>query len=298
MADYAQQQNVSFTPPAPEGNPLQKYFRQAKLYLQLPSGGRYYPPGAIDIPDTGEIPIFPMTAKDELIMKTPDALLNGQATVDVIKNCAPNIKDPWQMPSIDLDAVLIAIRIASYGEDLDITANVPGLDQKREFRVNLNTLLQKFMATTFEDELVVNNMKVKIRPLTYKEFTVTSLKTFEEQRIFQVVNNEKITEQEKLKKFNESFVRLTDMTVAMMNNSVVSITTEDGTQVTNPDFIVEFLNNSERSFYKGILDHLEKQKAKFQIEPMKVRTSEEDQEAGAIKEFEIPVSFDQSNFFG
>ena len=50
------------------------------------------------------------------------------------------------------------------------------------------------------------------------------------------------------------------MTVTMMNNSVVSITTEEGDEVTNPDYIQEFLNNSERTFYKGILDHLEIQK--------------------------------------
>ena len=30
---------------------------------------------------------------DEITFKTPDALLNGQATVDVIQSCIPNIKD-------------------------------------------------------------------------------------------------------------------------------------------------------------------------------------------------------------
>ena len=32
-----------------------------------------------------------MTAKDEMMFKTPDALLNGQATVDVIQSCIPAI---------------------------------------------------------------------------------------------------------------------------------------------------------------------------------------------------------------
>lgn len=292
------EQNVSFTPPQPESNPLQKYFRTAKLHLALPSKGKYYPKGAIEMPENGEVPVYPMTARDELILKTPDALLNGQATVDIVKSCVPAIKDPWHMPSIDLDAILIAIRIASFGETLEMSVNVPGLnDEKREFQLNLNNLLQKFMNIDFADQVVINNMLVKIRPLAYREFTETSLKTFEEQRIFQLVNNEKIDEQEKLKKFNESFKRLTDMTVSTMYKSIVSITTEDGVEVANPDHIQEFLNNSDRTFYKSILDHLESQKTKFQIEPMKVQTSEEDQEKGAQAEFEIPVSFDQSNFF-
>lgn len=75
-----------------EQNPLKKYFRQPKVYVTLPSKGEYWPDGTIEIPESGEFPIYAMTAKDELAMKTPDALLNGQATVDVIQSCVPNIK--------------------------------------------------------------------------------------------------------------------------------------------------------------------------------------------------------------
>ena len=94
-------------------NPLQKYFRQPKIYLSLPSKGHWYPEGAIEMTENGELPVYAMTAKDELAFKTPDALLNGQSVVDVVKSCLPNIKDPWLMPSIDVDAILIAIRIAT-----------------------------------------------------------------------------------------------------------------------------------------------------------------------------------------
>ena len=67
-----------------EQNPLRKYFRQPKVYITLPSRGKYYAEGVLDMPSTNELPVFAMTAKDELIIKTPDALLNGQATVEII----------------------------------------------------------------------------------------------------------------------------------------------------------------------------------------------------------------------
>ena len=86
-------------------NPLQKYFRQPKLHVRLPSGGKYYPPGALDLPESGEVAIYPLTAKDELLLKTPDSLMNGTATADVIKSCVPAIKNPWYMPSLDVDAL-------------------------------------------------------------------------------------------------------------------------------------------------------------------------------------------------
>ena len=39
------------------------------------------------------------------------------------------------------------------------------------------------------------------------------------------------------------------------------------------------------------------QKKKFDVEPFKVTTTAEEQEQGAPKEFEVPITFDQSNFF-
>ena len=83
----------------PAENPLFKHFRKPSIYLKLPSAGQFYTPGSLDLPVTKEIPVYPMTVKDELTLRTPDAVLNGQGMVEIIKSCAPNIKDPWKMPN-------------------------------------------------------------------------------------------------------------------------------------------------------------------------------------------------------
>ena len=108
-------------------NPLSNYFRRPSIYIKLPSEGKFYPPGMLDMPPNEEIPVYPMTAIDEISYRTPDALFNGSAVVNVISSCVPNIKDPWAMPSIDLDTVLSAIRIASYGHTLEIETTCPNL---------------------------------------------------------------------------------------------------------------------------------------------------------------------------
>ena len=108
-----------------DSNPLAKHFRQPVMYLKLPSNGRWWANGALEIPVTGEIPIYAMTAKDELMFKTPDALLNGQGVVDVIQSCMPNIKDAWRIPNLDIDVILIAIRIASYGHEMEFESTCP-----------------------------------------------------------------------------------------------------------------------------------------------------------------------------
>lgn len=279
-----------------EQNPLKQFFRQPKVYITLPSQGKFYPEGAIDWPENGELPIFAMTAKDELTFKTPDALLNGQATVNVIQSCVPNIKNPWLMPSIDLDAILIAIRIATYGENMEITTKTPGTGEEKDFTVDLRQLLNKLVTASFENIIKMRDMTVEIRPLTYKEFTDSSLKTFEEQRIFRLVNDETISDGEKLAKFNQSFTKLTDLTVSVLTQSITKITIGD-TEVTNAAYIKEFVDNTDKEFYTAITDHLELQKQKFQIEPIKVTSSNEEVAAGAPKEYDVPITFDQSNFF-
>jgi len=281
-----------------EQNPLRKFFRQPKIHIPLPSKGKFYPEGVLEMPDTGEVPIFAMTAKDELVMKTPDALLNGQATVDVIKSCVPSITDPWQMPTIDLDAILIAIRIATYGEKMEVNSIVPGLNEERKFEVDLRNILNKLVLAQYVPEVKMGELQVFIRPLTYKEFTKTSLATFEEQRVFAIINDENMADDEKLDRFNKSFLKLTDLTVETMNKSIWKIIVGD-TEVTNPLHIQEFMQNSEKEFYSFITDHLDEQRKNFQIEPLKASASPEDIEKGAsADQWEIPITFDQANFFG
>jgi len=279
-----------------EQNPLRKYFRQPKVYITLPSKGDFYQEGVLEMTENKEFPVFAMTAKDELIIKTPDALLNGQATVDVIQSCIPNIKHAWQMPSVDLDACLVAIRIATYGESLDITTKVPVLGEDRQFTIDLRQVLNKLVTPTFDYKLKIGDISVELRPLTYKEFTETNLKTFEEQRIFQLVNDDELDDAERLNRFGQSFKKLTDLTVGMLTKSIAKLTIGDE-EVTNPTFINEFIDNVDKEFFKSITDHLEEQRKKFAIEPIKVESNEEDVAAGVPKTWEVPITFDQSNFF-
>ena len=281
-----------------QGNPLRKYFRQPKIYLRLPSKGKFYPPGSLTMPESGELPVFAMTAKDELLFKTPDALLNGEATVEVIKSCIPAITNPWMMPSIDSDAILIAIRLATYGEQLEITTKVPKTGEEKEFQVDLRTLLDQLISFEYVPYVSVNeNITVELRPTTYKEFTENSLKTFEEQKIFRLVNDETIPDDQKLQAFANSFKKLTDLTINMVTNSVVAIDTPDG-KVTDKRYIAEFFNNADKDTFNAIIKHLELMKEQSSIKPLKVKSSPEDVAKGAPAEYDIPITFDQSNFFG
>ena len=106
-------------------NPLSGHFRQPAVYLQLPSRGQFWAPDSIDMPANGELPVYPMTAIDEITYRTPDALFNGQAVINVVQSCVPAIKDAWKIPNRDLNTLLVAIRIASYGHEMELTSTCP-----------------------------------------------------------------------------------------------------------------------------------------------------------------------------
>ena len=187
-------------------NPLTNYMRQPKIYISLPSQGNFWPEKSIDMPENNELPVYSMTARDELLFKTPDALMNGQSMVDVIQSCLPNIKNAWVTPSIDLDTILIAIRIATYGEHMEFTHKVPAVFEDVEYKIDLKVLLSQQQNNHWIDQVVINpDFIICIRPLTYKHLTQASIKTFEMSRILNIANDDQLSDGQKLEIFEESF---------------------------------------------------------------------------------------------
>ena len=278
-------------------NPLTKFYRQPKIYLSLPSKGNFYPDGALEMPENGELPVFAMTAKDELTLKTPDALLNGAATVDLIQSCIPSIKDAWSMPILDLDACLVAIRIATYGETMDVSAKAPNTNISLDYTIDLRNVLDRYANANFDEVFTHEGLTFQLKPLNYKTFSRMSISTFEEQRIFSIVNNSELEEDKKLEAFNESFTKIRNITFSMIADSIVKITTPEGDEVIQPNFIADFLENSDKGLFNAIQKHVDEQKLKFDVPPMEVTATQEQLEAGAPEKFEVPITFDQSNFF-
>ena len=126
--------------------------------------------------------------------------------------------------------------------------------------------------------------------------TQTSLKSFETSRIMNMVNDESISDEKKLEMFNNSFSNLTKITVDLMAESIYKIVTVDN-EVTDKTFIKEFVNNSDKRVFDLINEHLAELKKNNDLKPLVCSTSEEQQELGAPATYEVPISFNQSDFF-
>lgn len=303
QAEQAQRavQNPAPTAPAPtapvapqSGNPLAHYFRQPKIHVKFPSNGKFWPVGSLETPETGEHQVYAMTARDELLFKTPDALMNGSAIVEVIQSCIPSIKDAWRMPSMDVDAVLTAIRMATYGVEMDVSATCPKCNTVNDKSVDLRNVLDNLLGIEFATTVEINSdMVVHLRPMTYKEITGTALKTFEHQRIFSIINDESIAEDEKVRLFNESFIKLTDLTLDTAVQCVTKIESVHGT-TEDPKFIKEFLQKTDKSVFTTINDAVSKSQKSGKMASFQATCENEE----CKHQWDVSLTLDQSDFFG
>ena len=274
-----------------ENNPLSQYFRQPAIYVKLPSNGEYYEEGSLELTETGEYPVLPMTTIDEITYRTPDALFNGTAVVNVIQSCVPNIKNAWNMPSIDVDTVLVAIRIATFGHQLDITTQCPACQEESEYGVDLRTILDLIQSPNYEEFLDLGDLKLYFAPMSYNQMNENNLKQFEEQRILNIMQDQEIGDQEKLNQMSDILLKITKITTDALAKNIKAVQTSQGDTVTQAAQIQEWLNNVDRSVFGKVRDHILKTKESSEIKPLQVKCQD------CQNEYEQLFTLDMSNFF-
>jgi hypothetical protein len=237
-------------------NPLKQYFRQFKLYIKLPGGTAYYAPDAINFTDSGEIGIMAMTGKDELILKNPDALLNGEALVEIIKSCAPAIKDPRILLTNDVDAIITAIRYATYNDSLETEIMCDKCSHQNLFKLDLQYALDNM--SYLDEEYVVNlesGISIFVKPYGFPELLRGLRAQFEQNKLKRAIESETISDEDRMKLFSDAFSEMSKITYDLICNSIVKVVDEgNNINVDNKDDIREFLQNIDKKSVDKISD--------------------------------------------
>lgn len=274
-----------------EQNPLRQYFRQPAIYIRLPSNGQYYAPGALEIEKNGEYPVLPMTTMDEITYRTPDALFNGAAVVSVIQSCVPNIRDGWQIPSVDIDTILVAIRIATYGHDMDVNTKCPSCSHEADYAVDLRRVLEKIPAADYEHTMDLGDLTLHFRPLTYRDINENSLRQFEEQKTLQnIEQSDNIKDEEKLRLLGDALKKITSITTQAIARSIHMIETPQA-RVDQQEHIVDWLQNCDRAMFGRVRRHIVDTKQRSELQPLEVKCP------ACSHEYQQNYTLDLANFF-
>lgn len=238
-------------------NKLSKYYRAPKLYVRVPSQGAFN--SDVETSMSGELAVMAMTGRDETMIKNPDALLNGEAVTSTIKSCVPGIQNPKEIPITDVDTLLVAIKIATSGEEHEISAKCPKCATETRGVVNLRNILPT--AKLLESEYPVKldtGVTVYVKPYTFSMQTEAALAAFDETKTLQNLTNEKEINSESMAIYNKSFRRMADMSVSLLARSIIKVVTPDGDEVSDPNEIFAFIQNIDSTSAKRIDEVLAK----------------------------------------
>ena len=273
-----------------ENNPLRQYFRQPVIYIELPSQGKFYPQGALNMPQTNKLPVYPMTAIDEITYRTPDALFNGQATVNVIQSCVPDIKNAWSIPSMDIDTVLVSIRIASYGHEMGFSTQCPACQHVSDQAIDLRNVLDSMRPVDYAKPITSGDMEIYFRPMSYQNMSDNNKLQYENQKMLQNIPDGAGTDVDKMSALSKALQEVTAMTVKALAQSIAMVKTPTA-MVSEPEFIEELLKNCDRKLFNEIRDYIVTNKAQSEMQPIKLTCPE------CKHEYEQTVTLDMSSFF-
>lgn len=275
-----------------QANPLQKFFRQPAISMTLPTNGRYWEEGSLEMNETGELPVYPMTNRDEILIRTPDTLFNGQSMVEVIQSCIPSIKNAWKMPSPDVDSALIAIRIASNGHNMDFEASCPHCNEHHTFAMDLRVMLGNIKCPDFETPHTFGSLTIKFKPQQYIGMTRSNKINFEIARFSQALEQMGELDQktEEMKRQMEKLIQLNHTILAESTESI-TINGDNPIIVKDYEYILEFYDNIKGSLCSEIQDTYTTLTKTGQIPPQQVTCD------SCKENFEMTTIFDYSNFF-
>jgi hypothetical protein len=284
---HAPQQAAAPQPSIPT-DILQRYYRVPGLHVMIPTRGVFFEPQDYSPALNNELPVFPMRAADELLMKNPDALMSGFAIEELLRSCVPGIPNPRKISSPDLDVLLLAIRAASYGENMDIDAECPECGHEHSFECHLPTVMSTMQVVPAQNPVhLAPDLVVYVRPYTLETSTRMALITYEEARKIQVVEAEggDITTVR-----NSAFRRLTSLNTGAMVDSILSVIVPEG-EVTDKLQIANFIKNIDRSMTAKIENRLR------ELNNMGIDKRIDMKCEGCGHEWPTEIEFNPSSFF-
>ena len=115
--------------------------------------------------------------------------------------------------------------------------------------------------------------------------------------MYSAVQDSQLSDEDKASRFNDAFKKLTELNSSILLKNIDHITMTDGTEISDAGHIKEFIENASATLVKEIEGKLMDLRTQGAVKPVKLKATEEQIKKGAPATYEVPVTFDTSNFF-
>ena len=242
-------------------NPLKSHFRAPKLFTRLPSGGAFYSEGVLEMSTTGELEIYAMTSRDEVMMRNPDALLNGESVAQIITSCVPQVKKPRELLGADVDALMVAIQGATYGDEVTVQTPCPECGNTVVGAGSVQGSLATMKEVPTDVKVETDGLTIELRPVTYETTIAAGVSNFQNARSMASIAQIE-DDMEKLQAFNDSYMKMAELNFLVILDSIYSISGTDAQGeefiVTDRDNIQEYMENCESEVGKAVTQQVNK----------------------------------------
>jgi len=278
-------------------NPLQKFYRVERLSIRLPSRGAYYSNNVVELNEDGEVGVMPMTAADEILLKNPNALLTGKAVADVIESCVPAVKNSRKLLACDIDALMLAIRSASFGDDSEMRVTCPNKEcgHENSYTLNLDSLLNESEELEEEYEVILpSGVGIYLRPGDFDSIVKQNKTLFENSKVQRALADPEISDHAAMQMLADVFANLSRLNFDIIKDAIIKVVFDDeegNTQeVTNKKHIEEFLKNIDSKSVEQVEDKI------LEIDKKGITRTIPAKCVECETEWEAPVEFNPVNF--
>ena len=282
-----------------ETNPLLSYTRRETVFVKLPSQGNFYNSEDLALTPSGEIGVRSMTAADEITLNSPEALLNNNAISTIIMSCCPAVKNADNLLAPDIDTLLIAIRKASYGDNMEISTMCPNSECGKEnsFEIPLDNSLGNItlLENSYKIELseACDNMIAYIKPYNMSDVIKDALLKYNETLALQRILNKNMDDLKQQKEYRKHINKIADLNIELLSNNIIKITDHKNQEI----------ESSKKNIAEWISSLPAKDAKLLQSKITEINNIGVDKKFHATcqyceHEWETNVEFNPSNFFG
>jgi hypothetical protein len=242
-------------------NPLKSHFRQPQIFVKFPSQDRWYTESDITNHQK-EHGVYAMRAIDDIMLNTPDALLNGHALETIISGCCPDIKNVKNFKSPDLDALYVAIKAATNNGLIELERKCERCSHENLVDLNCQMLLDTMSFVDDSDCFIEMDQQllIEIQPYDFEMKQLFLQHQFEEEKLIKMTVVESPDDEFlQAARISESVERLSQITFSLVAKSIISIKILETNQVVrDSEFINEWLVNIEKERADQVFDAVKK----------------------------------------
>lgn len=240
-------------------NPLQHYFRRASVYVTLPSQGKWYTNDEVSLSANNELAIYGMTALDDVLLNTPDAMLNGEALKKVIVNCVPDVHNVDALLMPDLETIFVGLKMASSDGTVEINRTCPQCGKDCSFDLQCQPILDGQTLIEPQDCFceIDGQLRVFVKPYNFQQRSIFIQREFEEEKTLRAfdANNPNSNEFQRAEIMAQAVARISSLSFQLVAASIEYIEIiESGQRVTDSQDLIEWLMNITRDQAEKVIN--------------------------------------------